>query len=85
MNNIQEKIADIDWQQTVTEEMNEKGYSLVSRFLPVQSCDELIGKYDNSDLYRKTITMERHSFVLGEYKYFKYPLPDLIQTVRRAC
>jgi uncharacterized protein len=84
VNNIQEKIADIDWQQTVTEEMNEKGYSLVSRFLPVQSCDELIGKYDNSDLYRKTITMERHSFGLGEYKYFKYPLPDLIQTIRRA-
>ena len=84
MENIQEKIADIDWQQTVTEEMNERGYALVSRFLPVESCDELIGKYDNSDLYRKTITMERHSFGLGEYKYFKYPLPDLIQTIRRA-
>lgn len=84
MENIEEKIADIDWQQTVTEEMNEKGYALVSRFLSVQSCDELIGKYDNSNLYRKTITMERHSFGLGEYKYFKYPLPDLIQTVRRA-
>ena len=54
MNNMQEKIAGIDWQQTVTEEMNERGYSLVSRFLPAQYCDELIGKYDNSDLYRKT-------------------------------
>jgi hypothetical protein len=84
MENIEEKIADIDWQQTVTEEMNERGYALVSRFLSVQSCDELIGKYDNSNLYRKTITMERHSFGLGEYKYFKYTLPDLIQTVRRA-
>jgi hypothetical protein len=84
MKNVQEKIADIDWQQTVTEEINERGYALVSRFLPVQYCDELIGKYDDSDLYRKTITMERHSFGLGEYKYFKYPLPDLIQTVRRA-
>jgi uncharacterized protein len=84
MKNVQEKITDIDWQQTVTEEINEKGYALVSRFLPVQSFDELIGKYDNSDLYRKTITMERHSFGLGEYKYFKYPLPDLIHTIRRA-
>jgi hypothetical protein len=84
MENIEEKIADIDWQQTITEEMNEKGYALVSRFLQAQSCDELIGKYDNSDLFRKTITIERYSFGLGEYKYFKYPLPDLIQTVRRA-
>jgi hypothetical protein len=82
-NVISEKISDIDWQR-VTEEMNEKGYALVLQFLPNQYCEELIGGYDNSDLYRKTITMERHRFGLGEYKYFKYPLPDLIQTVRRA-
>ena len=63
--------------------MNEKGYALILQFLPNQYCEELIGEYDNSDLYRKTITMERHGFGLGEYKYFKYPLPDLIQTVRR--
>ena len=31
----------------------------------------------NADLYRKTITMERHRFGLGEYKYFRYALPDL--------
>jgi uncharacterized protein len=52
MKNMQEKITDIGWQQTVTEEINEKGYALVSRFLPAQYCDELIGKYDNSDLSR---------------------------------
>jgi hypothetical protein len=80
---ISEKISSIDWQR-VTEEVNEKGYALVFQFLPNQYCEELIGEYDNSDLYRKTITMERHGFGLGEYKYFKYPLPDLIQTVRRA-
>lgn len=82
-NVISDKISGIDWQR-VTEEMNEKGYALVLQFLPNQYCEELIGEYDNSDLYRKTITMERHRFGLGEYKYFKYPLPDLIQTVRRA-
>jgi uncharacterized protein len=52
MKNIQKKITDIGWQQMVTEEINEKGYALVSRFLPAQYCDELIGKYDNSDLSR---------------------------------
>jgi uncharacterized protein len=83
INNIREKIADVDW-QTVTGEMNEKGYALVSSFLCGQACDELISKYNSSDLYRKTITMERHRFGLGEYKYFKYPLPDLIQNIRTA-
>jgi hypothetical protein len=83
MENVHEKIAATDWQRAI-EEINEKGYALVSQFLPVQSCEELIGKYGHSDMYRKTITMERHHFGLGEYKYFKYPLPELIQTVRRA-
>jgi hypothetical protein len=83
MENPEKKIGDVDW-QVVTGQMNEKGYALVSRFLPSQPCDELISNYNNSDLYRKTIIMERHSFGLGEYKYFKYPLPDLIQIIRRA-
>lgn len=78
-----EKISCIDW-QSVTKEMNEKGYALVSQFLQAQYCQELIHEYDNSDLYRKTITMERHGFGAGEYKYFKYPLPDPIQTIRTA-
>ena len=80
---IPERISAVDWQR-VTKDMNEKGYALVAQFLPAQYCEEIIGKYDDSDLYRKTITMERHSFGLGEYKYFKYPLPELIQTVRSA-
>jgi hypothetical protein len=77
-----DKISCIDWQR-VTEEMDEKGYALVLRLLPDQYSEELTSKYDNSDLYRKTVTMERHSFGLGEYKYFKYPLPDPIELVRK--
>ncbi len=80
---VQEKISEIDW-QLVSEEMNTKGYSLVPRFLNDQYCKERINEYGNEDIYRKTITMERHSFGLGEYKYFKYPLPDLIHIIREA-
>jgi hypothetical protein len=82
VNDLLQRIADIDW-QAVTENMN-KGYCKVSQFLPIQNCNELIDEYDNSDLYRKTITMERHRFGLGEYKYFKYPLPEIIQILRQA-
>jgi hypothetical protein len=82
-NVVSERISGIDWDK-VTKDLNEKGYALVSRFLPDQYCEELIGNYDNCDLYRKTIVMERHRFGLGEYKYFKYPLPALLQTIRTA-
>ncbi|MFZ0646686.1 MAG: 2OG-Fe(II) oxygenase [Nitrososphaeraceae archaeon] len=82
MKNMYEKVASTNWQK-VTGEINGKGYAMVPQFLPAQFCDELIEKYDDPNLYRKTIIMERYHFGLGEYKYFKYPLPDLIQTIRR--
>ena len=77
-----EKIGSTNWQR-VAGEINDKGYAIVSQFLPPQFCNELIEKYGDPNLYRKTITMERHQFGLGEYKYFKYPLPDVVQTIRR--
>jgi hypothetical protein len=80
---IQEKISGTDW-QSATKKMNEKGYALVTQFLPVQYCEELIDKYDSSALYRKTITMDRYRFGLGEYKYFNYPLPDPIHILRNT-
>jgi hypothetical protein len=57
MKNIEQKLAYFD-RQTVTGEMNEKGNALVSRFLSGRSCDELIRKYNNSDLYHKTSTIQ---------------------------
>ncbi len=62
--------------------MDDKGYAVISHLMFAEQCDEFIENYHQPDLYRKTITMERYRFGLGEYKYFTYPLPDLIQTVR---
>lgn len=78
---ITERLAGVDW-NTVDKEMNEKGYAIASAVLSRYECDELIKNYSEAQLYRKTITMERYRFGLGEYKYFNYPLPDLIQTIR---
>ncbi|MEJ7677447.1 MAG: 2OG-Fe(II) oxygenase [Segetibacter sp.] len=81
MKNIKEKISSIDW-QTVTQEMHDKGYALVPELLTHDDCKTLIYNYDNPNSYRKTVVMERYGFGLGEYKYFSYPLPHLIQTIR---
>ncbi|MEO5783282.1 MAG: 2OG-Fe(II) oxygenase [Ginsengibacter sp.] len=83
MENIKQKIAAIDW-QTVTEAMNEKGFAIVSNVLSNEQCKELIQNYNNTDAYRKTVVMERYRFGFGEYKYFNYPLPNLIQTIRET-
>ena len=78
---MQAKIQSLDWQK-ITVEMNDKGFSIVSNLLTANQCEELKINYNRPDLYRKTVTMERYRFGLGEYKYYNYPLPDLIQTLR---
>lgn len=71
----------VDW-KVVAKEMHDKGYALVRQVLPDQHCERFIQDYDMADGYRKTVTMERHRFGLGEYKYFDDPLPELIETAR---
>jgi len=83
MNDIKEKIAAIDW-ETLAETMHEKGYSMVRGVLSDQQCGQILQEYDNPDLYRKTVFMERYRFGSGEYKYFDYPLPSLIQGIRET-
>jgi len=73
----------VDW-ATVARDLNEKGHASVAHVLSPKICDNAIENYDVPGLFRKTVTMERHRFGLGEYKYFDYPLPDLIQEVRET-
>lgn len=63
-------------------DLHEKGYAIVAKFLSHNQCQQLIDLYDNPSGFRKTVKMERYRFGLGEYKYFDYPLPDIVQSVR---
>ena len=82
MQNSKQQIAGINWKQ-VTADMNGKGFALVPAFLTAKDCGDLLHNYNKAHAYRKTVVMERYRFGLGEYKYFDYPLPDLVQTIRQ--
>jgi hypothetical protein len=79
--NIQDRINQPGWDK-ITARLNEYGYALISNVLNSDECDNLVQQYDDNELYRKTINMERYRFGLGEYKYFNYPLPGIIQQLR---
>ncbi|MFD2555163.1 2OG-Fe(II) oxygenase [Sphingobacterium tabacisoli] len=81
MNSIIQKIEEIDW-QTVTEHIHENGYAIIPDLISDTDCEKLKSEYDNPHAYRKTVIMERHRFGMGVYKYFNYPLPDLIHNLR---
>ncbi|MGN0020533.1 MAG: 2OG-Fe(II) oxygenase [Sphingobacterium hotanense] len=83
MENIEERIAGYDW-GPLSDDLHQKGYATVPSLLTAEECEQLKSGYDDSSLYRKTIVMARYRFGLGEYKYFKYPLPNLIQMIRTS-
>ncbi|WP_081497121.1 2OG-Fe(II) oxygenase [Phyllobacterium sp. YR531] len=47
-------------------------------------CQRIAAGYTKDDQFRKRIVMARHGFGRGEYKYYSYPLPDIIQNLRSA-
>lgn len=81
MEALKSKLEIIDW-LSVKESMNEKGYAILPKLISDEKCNALINLYDAPIGYRKTVVMERYRFGLGEYKYFDYPLPQTIQTLR---
>ncbi len=62
--------------------LNQKGYALLPGLLSEQTCIDLRQLYNQSTLYRSVINMQRYRFGQGEYKYFNYPLPPVVQKLR---
>jgi len=77
------RLAAIDW-AAVAEGLDSYGYAPLGALLSASECAELAGLYEDSGRFRSTVVMARHGFGRGEYKYFSYPLPSTIATLRPA-
>ncbi len=60
----------------------EPSYHVVRKFLSQTQCEDLITGYTDDDAFRSRISMQRHQFGRGEYSYFRYPLPALVESAR---
>ena len=78
---IKDRIDNLNWAD-ITAGMDARGYTVVKNVLTADECAALANQYIDDELYRKTVVMERHHYGRGEYKYFKYPLPSVIQQLR---
>ena len=70
-----------DWAR-VARDLDARGSAVIENLLAPQECRELAGLYSNDLRFRSRIVMGRHGFGSGEYKYFRYPLPDTIARLR---
>src|ERR1700709_2476928 len=80
---IATRVDAIDWTQA-TGELDAQGNTVLKGLLSPDECRALSALYPDDKNFRSRIVMGRHGFGRGEYKYFSYPLPDLIVELRPA-
>jgi hypothetical protein len=81
--NLTGKIASLDWTRIRTE-LTDSGHANTGPLLTPEECRELAAGYEDPTRFRNRIVMSRHGFGRGEYQYYSYPLPPLIQSLRDA-
>jgi len=77
------RMEELNWDQIATD-LNDQGSAILKGILPPEECTDLAGLYVNETGFRSRVVMGRHGFGRGEYKYFTYPLPDIVQGLRTA-
>lgn len=70
--------------QKIAADLAVQGFSLVSSVVNSTQCEQLKKRYSQENLYRSRIDMARYNFGRGEYKYYSYPLPDIVQELRQT-
>lgn len=83
LSNVDSKLLRYNW-EVLNQGMDRDGYFVLHSFFNPLECSEIASLYDNDKFFRSRVHMERYGFGKGEYRYFKYPLPDLIDQYRQA-
>jgi len=79
--NIEERLAAIDWAQ-VSKDLDAEGHAVIKHVLTADECEAISSLFQQDHLFRSRVVMERLRFGRGEYKYFNYPLPGIVASLR---
>jgi hypothetical protein len=78
---IAERLSSIAWER-VESDLNEYGGAVLEQLLTPDECESVTAMYPDDAAFRSRVVMARHGFGRGEYKYFRYPLPKLVEDAR---
>jgi hypothetical protein len=79
---LSERIAQLPWTQLASD-LDASGTARVPALLSGSECADMAATYGRAALFRSRINMAQHGFGCGEYQYYAYPLPALVQELRR--
>ena len=72
-----------DW-ESISQDLDAQGSAVLPHLISGEQCRAVAALYSRDTLFRSRVVMGRHGFGRGEYKYFGYPLPDLIAELRNG-
>jgi len=75
------RIARLEW-DSIERDLFADGYAYVPGVLEASECGELAEMYSRDELFRSRVHMAAHGFGRGEYRYFRYPLPEPVGELR---
>jgi hypothetical protein len=78
-----QRVAALDW-DAIGASLDAHGCATTPALLGARDCAALARLYGSDAPFRSRVVMARHGFGRGEYKYFAYPLPDIIAALRDA-
>jgi hypothetical protein len=76
-------IEALDWARIGTE-LDAHGCATTGVLLSADQCEALAAAYQSDATFRSRVVMARHGFGRGEYKYFAYPLREVVAALRTA-
>src|SRR5439155_20461986 len=77
------RVAELDWQE-LDERLTRDGCVRIDGLVDPLTCERLRNHFDDEALFAKTVVMDRPDFGQGVYRYFRAPLPDVVEHLRRA-
>jgi hypothetical protein len=80
---VARRVDALAWER-VAQDLDAHGCARVEGLLGADACEALAGLYPLEDRFRSRVVMARHGFGRGEYRYFRYPLPELVSALRTA-
>jgi hypothetical protein len=80
---IEALVEALDW-PGLQRALNACGVARAEGLLDAQQCGDIAALYEYELGFRSRVIMARHGFGRGEYRYFSYPLPAIVQSLRAA-